>query len=195
MANQFSIKAVGLSFMKRNRDVFVLSLLTVLASFFGTILYLQLTGAGEVAAMVQEASVLDVEEPVEEELTWTSVFQHNFMILLPACIGVLSFGFVSFWYIVLQGCLLGSTIFYLSKDLSAWMVFKYTFLHGVFEILAIALVGAFAMKPAVVTFNCVALKKPFFQKRDFKDMALLFVFYVSFLFIAALIEGLITTKL
>lgn len=195
MENRLSSRAVGLSFLKRNRDAFFISLLTVLISFFGTIIYLQLTGAGDVAAMGQDTAVIDRGEPVEEELTWKSVFFHNFMILLPACIGVLSFGFISFWYIVLQGYLLGSSIFYLSKDLSAWLVFKYTFFHGVFEILAIVLVGAFAMKPAVVTFKCVVLKKPFFQKRDFKDMALLFVFYVSFLFVAALIEGLVTTRL
>lgn len=195
MENRLSFRAVGMSFLKRNRDVFSISLLTVLISFFGTIIYLQLTDAGDVAAMGQEAAVIDGHKPDEEELTWKTVFFHNFMILLPACIGVLSFGFISFWYIMLQGYFLGSSIFYLSKDLSAWLVFKYTFLHGVFEILAIALVGAFAMKPAVVTFKCVVLKKPFFQKRDFKDMALLFVFYVSFLFVAALIEGLVTARL
>lgn len=96
-----------------------------------------------------------------------------------------------FWYILLQGYLLSTSIFYLSKEFSFWFVFKYTIFHGFFEILAIILVGAFALKPAVVTFKCIILKKPFFQKRDFKDMSILFVLYVFFLFLAALIEGLI----
>ncbi|MFS0646411.1 stage II sporulation protein M [Siminovitchia sp. 179-K 8D1 HS] len=195
MINHLNLRAYGLSFLERNRDAFLFSLFTILISFFGTMIYLQLSGAGDVAAMVQDSAAMKEEDFTEEDVTWKSVFIHNFMILLPACIGVFSFGFISFWYIIMQGCLLGASIFYLSKDLSFWLVFKYTFLHGVFEILAIALVGAFALKPAVVTFKCLAFKKRFLQKRDFKDMALMFVLYVSFLFVAALIEGLVTTRL
>ena len=67
---------------------------------------------------------------------------------------------------VRQGYLLSTSIFYLSKEFSFWFVFKYTIFHGVFEILAIILVGAFALKPAVVTFKCI-IKKPFFQKKRF----------------------------
>lgn len=193
--NIFRLKAFGMAFLERNRDVFLLSLLIVLISFFGPMIYLQLTDVREATDMEQEAVVIVSENLDDEELTWQSIFFHNFMILLPACIGVFSFGFVSFWYILLQGYLLSTSIFYLSKEFSFWFVFKYTFFHGVFEILAIILVGAFALKPAVVIFKCIILKKPFFQKRDFKDMSILFVLYVFFLLLAALIEGLITTRL
>lgn len=47
--------------------------------------------------MEQEAVVIVSENLDDEELTWQSIFFHSFMILLPACIGVFSFGFVSFW--------------------------------------------------------------------------------------------------
>ncbi|WP_232713325.1 stage II sporulation protein M [Bacillus xiapuensis] len=82
--------------MKRNRDAFLFSLLTILISFFGPMIYLQLTGAGDVNTIEQAVTVMNMENSDEEDLTWQSVFFHNLMILLPVCIGVLSFGFVSF---------------------------------------------------------------------------------------------------
>ncbi|WP_339229748.1 hypothetical protein [Aeribacillus sp. FSL K6-2833] len=97
-----------MAFLERNRDVFLLSLLIVLISFCGPMIYLQLTDVREATDMEQEAVVIVSENLDDEELTWQSIFFHNFMILLPACIGV--FSLVSFfWYILLQGYLLSTS--------------------------------------------------------------------------------------
>lgn len=96
--NIFRLKAFGMAFLERNRDVFLLSLLIVLISFFGPMIYLQLTDVREATDMEQEAVVIVSENLDDEELTWQSIFFHSFMILLPACIGVFSFGFVFLVY-------------------------------------------------------------------------------------------------
>lgn len=95
--NIFRLKAFGMAFLERNRDVFLLSLLIVLISFCGPMIYLQLTDVREATDMEQEAVVI-VSENLDDELTWQSIFFHSFMILLPACIGVFSFGFVFLVY-------------------------------------------------------------------------------------------------
>lgn len=191
MTDSFHIKSWSKSFLERNRDVFIVSLLTILISFFGTILFLHFT-AENVQVAETEMTYIENEEMDEEELTWKTVFVHNFMILLPALIGVFTFGFITFWYMVLQGYLLGTSIYYLAQDLSLWLVFKYTFLHGIFEFIAIALVGTFALKPGIITIKCIVQKKRFIEKRDVKDMFILLMLYCMFLFLAAVIEGLVS---
>ena len=70
-------------------------------------------------------------------------------------------------------------------------VIKFTIFHGIFEMIAIALVTAFAIKPAEITIESIRGNRKFIQKQDLIDMVVLLTMYIIFLFAASLIEGLI----
>ncbi|WP_025027316.1 stage II sporulation protein M [Caldalkalibacillus mannanilyticus] len=191
----YSIGLHSKSFVKRNLLPLFVAGFVVLCSFFGTILFQSITNGTE-SDVYQKVVYEDKEvTQVDEEISWADIFIHNFIILFPAILGILSFGFISFWYLILQGYLLGVSIFTVSQHLPLGTVLKYTVPHGIFEILAIIFLGAFAFKPSIVILSHFLFNKPFMNKRDFHDITILFALFVIFLFIAALVEGLITPNL
>ncbi|MCQ6277180.1 stage II sporulation protein M [Bacillus sp. V3B] len=172
-----------------------LALLVVFISFFGTLLFLSLN-----SDMTLSTSPYPFQEDVsesknEESIVWFSIFSHNFIILLPALIGVLSLGFLSILYVSLQGYLLGVTIYSFSQTMPISTLITFTIFHGGFEMIAIALITAFAIKPGDITIQSIRGKRTFIQRTDLKDMAVLIMLYVVFLLIAAVIEGIILVNL
>nr|MDF9458983.1 stage II sporulation protein M [Bacillus pumilus] len=110
---------------------------------------------------------------------------------LPALIGVFSLGFLSIIYVSLQGYLLGVSIYSISQTMSISTVITFTIFHGIFEMIAIALVTAFAIKPGEITIESIRGNRKFIQKQDLIDMVVLLAMYIIFLFTASVIEGLI----
>lgn len=136
-----------------------------------------------------EEDVSDSE--YEGSAVWFTIFSHNFIILLPVLIGVLSLGFLSIIYVSIQGYLLGVTIYSISQTMPISTVITFTIFHGIFEMTAIALVTAFAIKPGEITIDSIRGNRKFIQRQDLIDMAVLLVTYVFFLLTASFIEGLI----
>jgi len=181
-------------FGRRNSGVFLISLLIFSISFFGTIVALQFVAIDSTPSNFKNPVPLR-ELGEAQGLNWISIFQNNFIVLLPVILGVFTLGLISVVYIVFQGFLLGLTVYEYSLQIPPLVIMKYTIPHGVFEILAIVLAGAFSLKPVVVVINHILFKKPFLNKNDLRDMGVLFTLYICFLLGAALIEGLITTRL
>jgi len=174
-------------FVTQNKGVFLLSFITICVSFLGTIITLHLTGEN-----IQNHPEISV--PLEE-INWFEIFQHNLIVISPVILGVFTFGFISFWYIVLQSYLLGLTIYYSCQQIPLLIVLKYTVPHGIFELLAMCFAGAFALKPFVVTIKCILFDGPFINKSDLRDMVIILFLFLMFLLIASLVEGLITAQL
>ncbi|KIL11081.1 stage II sporulation protein M [Bacillus safensis] len=179
-------------FIKRNFRVLKLALLVVFISFFGTILFLSINNDINVTTIplsYLEEGVSDSEN--DGFAVCFSIFSHNFIILLPALIGVFSLGFLSIIYVSLQGYLLGVSIYSISQTMSISTVITFTIFHGIFEMIAIALVTAFAIKPGEITIESIRGNRKFIQKQDLIDMVVLLIMYIIFLFTASLIEGII----
>ncbi|WP_309415555.1 stage II sporulation protein M [Bacillus pumilus] len=169
-----------------------LALLVVFISFFGTILFLSINNDMNVTTIplsYLEEGVSDSEN--DGFAVCFSIFSHNFIILLPALIGVFSLGFLSIIYVSLQGYLLGVSIYSISQTMSISTVITFTIFHGIFEMIAIALVTAFAIKPGEITIESIRGNRKFIQKQDLIDMVVLLAMYIIFLFTASVIEGLI----
>lgn len=182
-------KSIIFPFLRENAVPLLLSFIIFHVSFFGTII-VQLTMNDLV---LTSHSVKTENMNIHENPTaWYDIFTHNFFVLFPAFIGVLSFGFISFWYIVIQGYLLGITISTLLQEFTPLFVLKYTLPHGVFEILAISFLGAFSFKPGTVLIRKLFFHKEIKVKKSLRDLILLFLLYISFLFLSALIEGYVT---
>lgn len=179
-------------FIKRNSRVLKLALLVVFISFFGTILFLSINNDMNVTTIplsYLEEGVSDSEN--DGFAVCFSIFSHNFIILPPALIGVFSLGFLSIIYVSLQGYLLGVSIYSISQTMSISTVITFTIFHGIFEMIAIALVTAFAIKPGEITIESIRGNRKFIQKQDLIDMVVLLAMYIIFLFTASVIEGLI----
>ncbi|MDG5790186.1 stage II sporulation protein M [Evansella sp. AB-P1] len=178
---------------QNNKGPFYLSTFGLFFSFFGTIIYMNIfyNASMEIPSGVNTAP----NESTYQEIVWYEIFIHNFMILIPIIIGIISLGFISFLYICFQGNLLGSSIFFLSKELPVSLIMKYTIFHGIFEMLAVIIVGTLALKPLFVIFGHIFFNKPFFKRKDIKEMIVLFILFILLLLVAALIEGLITVNL
>lgn len=186
------VKGKMKSFYQDNKGPFYLSAIIFLASFFGSILYMDLVYTDD----IELGSKLNTSNYIPAEgIVWYDIFFHNFFILIPIFIGVFTLGFVSFWYIFLQGNLLGSSIYFASQELHLTQILKFTLFHGVFEFLAVIIAGTIAFKPIYIIFKHLFLKKGFFKKSDFRDAIILFFLFIIFLVVAALIEGFITVNL
>ncbi|MEM5029851.1 stage II sporulation protein M [Priestia sp. WB3] len=179
-------------FIKRNFRVLNLALLVVFISFLGTILFLSINNDLNVTTIPLSYLEEGGSDSENDGLAVCfSIFSHNFIILLPALIGVFSLGFLSIIYVSLQGYLLGVSIYSISQTMPISTVITFTIFHGIFELIAIALVTAFAIKPGEITFESIRGNRKFIQKQDLIDMVVLFTMYIIFLFTASLIEGLI----
>ncbi len=179
-------------FIKRNFRVLNLALLVVFISFLVTILFLSINNDLNVTTIPLSYLEEGGSDSENDGLTVCfSIFSHNFIILLPALIGVFSLGFLSIIYVSLQGYLLGVSIYSISQTMPISTVITFTIFHGIFELIAIALVTAFAIKPGEITIESIRGNRKFIQKQDLIDMVVLFTMYIIFLFTASLIEGLI----
>ncbi|USY30784.1 MULTISPECIES: stage II sporulation protein M [Bacillus] len=168
-----------------------MALLVVFISFFGTILFLSINNDINVTTIPLSYLEEGVSDSENDGFAVFSIFSHNFIILLPALIGVFSLGFLSIIYVSLQGYLLGVSIYSISQTMSISTVITFTIFHGIFEMIAIALVTAFAIKPGEITIESIRGNRKFIQKQDLIDMVVLLIMYIIFLFTASLIEGII----
>jgi stage II sporulation protein M len=101
------IKIFVIEFLRDNTAPLLLSTILFLASFFGTIAF-QIVGRGNLFSK-EKVVTLDINVS-QNAINWVEIFMHNFIVLLLVLLGILTFGFISFWYIILQGYLLGITI-------------------------------------------------------------------------------------
>ncbi len=180
-----------ISFVRRNIWVFIFSVSLFLISLFGTIIIQVL----EEPTVSNSPTLTSGEELEINEVVWFSIFKHNFFMLTPVLLGVFTLGFISIIYLVLQGYLLGVSIYSIAHDLSFLTIIKYTLIHGIFEVVAISLVASFSIKPGYIVINSIFRSKNFINKQDLLDMLCLLILYVVFLFSASIVEGLVEVYL
>lgn len=96
-----------ISFVRRNIWVFIFSVSLFLISLFGTIIIQVL----EEPTVSNSPTLTSGEELEINEVVWFSIFKHNFFMLTPVLLGVFTLGFISIIYLVLQGYLLGVSIY------------------------------------------------------------------------------------
>ncbi|WP_100374809.1 stage II sporulation protein M [Bacillus sp. FJAT-45037] len=180
------------SFLKKNSFPLILSFGVFFLTFFGTIL-VELWKVG--FKISPDLLIVDEINISQNATPWNEILIHNFIVLLPVLLGVFNLGLLSFWYIILQGYLLGVTVSILIQEFPISFIFKYTLAHGVFEFLAIGFLGAFAFKPGVLIIDKVILNKRVCMKSSMKQIGLLFFLFLFFLLISAIVEGFITPYL
>jgi len=183
-------------FFVRNKGALLLSAAIICISFWGTIIALLFTGEAEYANIQNYSeTATSIGEIDLGDINWVDIFMHNLIILSPVILGVFTFGFVSLWYMVWQNYLLGHAIYCAVQQAPLLTVLKYTVPHGIFEFLAIWLVGAFALNPFVILVRSIVFNGGFIGKRDFRDMMIMLLLFLVVLLFAAMVEVFITAKL
>lgn len=104
-------------FLKSNTIPLTLSFGLFFLTFLGTIVF-ELWKNGFI--INSDPSIINEIDISQKPVPWNEIFIHNFVILTPILLGILNLGLLSFFYLILQGYLLGVSIgarVYYSKSL------------------------------------------------------------------------------